>query len=277
MLGRNARAAARRLSLARAPSRRTRRFAAMAAAIRAAARGDPRRQCAMTSPGREGGWARRRRSSIVSRSTRPASRRSRRRSRASPRCPIRSGACSRRFERPNGLDDRARRDAARRHRGHLREPPQRHGRCRRAVPQGRQRRDPARRLGQLPLVERRSSPAMVEGLDRRPACRRDAIQLVPTRDRAAVGAMLAGLDGDHRRHRAARRQEPRRARAGGGAGAGLRPSRGHLPRLCRMARGSRRWHSDIVLNAKMRRTGVCGAAETLLVDRAVRGDASCSR
>ena len=33
----------------------------------------------------------------------------------------------------------------------------------------------------------------------------------------------------------------------------------------------------IVLNAKMRRTGVCGAAETLLVDRAVRADASASR
>ena len=33
----------------------------------------------------------------------------------------------------------------------------------------------------------------------------------------------------------------------------------------------------IVLNAKMRRTGVCGAAETLLVDRAVRRDASASR
>ncbi len=33
----------------------------------------------------------------------------------------------------------------------------------------------------------------------------------------------------------------------------------------------------IVLNAKMRRTGVCGAAETLLVDRAAAGDASASR
>ena len=30
----------------------------------------------------------------------------------------------------------------------------------------------------------------------------------------------------------------------------------------------------IVLNAKLRRTGVCGAAETLLVDRAAAGDAS---
>ena len=43
---------------------------------------------------------------------------------------------------------RARARAARRHRHHLREPAERDGRCRRAVPQGRQRGDPARRLGQ---------------------------------------------------------------------------------------------------------------------------------
>ena len=30
----------------------------------------------------------------------------------------------------------------------------------------------------------------------------------------------------------------------------------------------------IVVNAKMRRTGVCGATETLLIDKAVRRDAS---
>ena len=42
---------------------------------------------------------------------------------------------------------RARARAARRHRHRLREPAQRDGRRRRAVPQGRQRRDPARRLG----------------------------------------------------------------------------------------------------------------------------------
>ena len=34
---------------------------------------------------------------------------------------------------------------------------------------------------------------------------------------------------------------------------------------------------EIVLNAKMRRTGVCGAAETLLVDRAAAGNAISSR
>ena len=54
----------------------------------------------------------------------------------------------RRWTRPNGLADRARARAARRHRHHLREPAERDGRRRRAVPQGRQRRDPARRLGE---------------------------------------------------------------------------------------------------------------------------------
>ena len=50
--------------------------------------------------------------------------------------------------------DRARARAARRHRHHLREPAQRDGRRRRAVPQGRQRGDPARRLGQPSLQPR---------------------------------------------------------------------------------------------------------------------------
>ena len=84
--------------------------------------------------------------------------------------------------------------AARRHRRDLRKPPQRHRRCRRAVPEGRQCRDPARRLGELPLLPRDPCAAS------RRACAsadlpEDAIQLVPTRDRAAVGVMLAGLDG----------------------------------------------------------------------------------
>ena len=61
--------------------------------------------------------------------------------------------------------------AAGRGRDHLREPAQRHRRCRGAVPQVRQRRDPARRLGELPLLardrrrpRRRAAP--------RPACPR---------------------------------------------------------------------------------------------------------
>ena len=69
------------------------------------------------------------------------------------------------------------------------------GRCRRALPQGRERRDPARRLRQLPLGggDRRRHASRVSPRAGLPA---HAIQLVPTRDRAAVGAMLAGLDGN---------------------------------------------------------------------------------
>src|SRR5712671_519587 len=94
-----------------------------------------------------------------------------------------------------------------------------------------------------------------------------AIQLVPTRDRDAVGLMLAGLDGAidvivprGGKSLVARVQTEARV-----------PVFAHLDGNCHvyvdkaadpdMAR-------SIVLNAKMRRTGVCGAAETLLVDRA---------
>jgi glutamate-5-semialdehyde dehydrogenase len=96
----------------------------------------------------------------------------------------------------------------------------------------------------------------------------DAIALVPTRDRAAVGAMLAGLDG------AIDVIVPR-----GGKGLVARvqtearvPVFAHLDGNCHVYvdRGADLTMArTIVLNAKMRRTGVCGAAETLLVDRAV--------
>ncbi len=70
-------------------------------------------------------------------------------------------------ERP---DDRARARAARRHRHHLREPPQRHRRRRRALPEGRQCRDPARRLGELPLEPRAIHACLRRGAARgRPA------------------------------------------------------------------------------------------------------------
>jgi glutamate-5-semialdehyde dehydrogenase len=96
----------------------------------------------------------------------------------------------------------------------------------------------------------------------------DAISLVPTRDRAAVGMMLAGLDGNidvivprGGKNLVARVQAEARV-----------PVFAHLEGVCHVY-----VHKDaalgmamsIVLNAKMRRTGVCGAAETLLVDRAV--------
>ncbi len=94
-----------------------------------------------------------------------------------------------------------------------------------------------------------------------------AIQLVPTRDRAAVGAMLTGLD------QAIDVIVPR-----GGKGLVARvqaearvPVFAHLEGVCHVyidKAASPEMAKAIVLNAKMRRTGVCGAAETLLIDRA---------
>jgi glutamate-5-semialdehyde dehydrogenase len=95
----------------------------------------------------------------------------------------------------------------------------------------------------------------------------DAIQLVPTRDRAAVGAMLAGLDGAidvivprGGKSLVARVQSEARV-----------PVFAHLEGVCHVyvhAAADLEMAKRIVLNAKMRRTGVCGSAETLLVDRA---------
>ena len=95
----------------------------------------------------------------------------------------------------------------------------------------------------------------------------DAIQLVPTRDRAAVGMMLAGLDGNidvivprGGKSLVARVQAEARV-----------PVFAHLEGVCHVyvdRAASLDMAKTIVLNAKMRRTGVCGAAETLLVDRA---------
>jgi glutamate-5-semialdehyde dehydrogenase len=94
-----------------------------------------------------------------------------------------------------------------------------------------------------------------------------AIQLVPTRDRAAVGLMLNGLDGNidvivprGGKSLVARVQAEARV-----------PVFAHLEGVCHVyvdTAASLDMAKKIVLNAKMRRTGVCGAAETLLVDRA---------
>ncbi|HXZ45927.1 MAG TPA: glutamate-5-semialdehyde dehydrogenase [Pseudolabrys sp.] len=94
-----------------------------------------------------------------------------------------------------------------------------------------------------------------------------SIQLVPTRDRAAVGLMLAGLDGNldvivprGGKSLVARVQAEARV-----------PVFAHLEGVCHVfvhRAASLEMAKKIVLNAKMRRTGVCGAAETLLVDRA---------
>jgi glutamate-5-semialdehyde dehydrogenase len=94
-----------------------------------------------------------------------------------------------------------------------------------------------------------------------------AIALVPVRDRAAVGMMLAGLDGAidvivprGGRSLVARVQAEARV-----------PVFAHLEGVCHVyvdKAASLDMAKTITLNAKMRRTGVCGAAETLLVDRA---------
>jgi glutamate-5-semialdehyde dehydrogenase len=95
----------------------------------------------------------------------------------------------------------------------------------------------------------------------------DAILLVPTRDRAAVGQMLAGLNGAidvivprGGKSLVARVQEEARV-----------PVFAHLEGMCHVyvdRAADLEMAKNIVVNAKMRRTGVCGAAETLLVDRA---------
>jgi glutamate-5-semialdehyde dehydrogenase len=108
--------------------------------------------------------------------------------------------------------------------------------------------------------------ALVEGL-RAAELPEAAISLVPTRDRAAVGLMLGGLDG------AIDVIVPR-----GGKGLVGRvqaearvPVFAHLEGVCHVyvdKAAAPDMAKAIVINAKMRRTGVCGAAETLLVDRA---------
>ena len=96
-----------------------------------------------------------------------------------------------------------------------------------------------------------------------------AIQMVPVADRSAVGAMLTGLGGTidvivPRGGKSLVGRVQNEARV---------PVFAHLEGVCHvyvdksaeldMAR-------KIVVNAKMRRTGICGAAETLLIDRAAK-------
>ncbi len=93
------------------------------------------------------------------------------------------------------------------------------------------------------------------------------IQLVPTTDRAAVGYMLAGMTEyldvivpRGGKSLVARVQQEARV-----------PVIGHLEGNCHVyvdRDADVRMAQTIALNAKMRRTGICGAAETLLIDRA---------
>jgi glutamate-5-semialdehyde dehydrogenase len=93
-----------------------------------------------------------------------------------------------------------------------------------------------------------------------------AIQLVPTADRAAVGMMLEGLSGAidvivPRGGRSLVERVQKEARV---------PVFAHLEGICHVfvhAAADPAMACAVLVNAKMRRTGVCGAAETVLIDR----------
>jgi glutamate-5-semialdehyde dehydrogenase len=109
--------------------------------------------------------------------------------------------------------------------------------------------------------------ALLEGL-REANLPQSAIQRVPTTDRAAVGMMLEGLDG------AIDLIIPRGGRGlTGRVMAEARvPVLAHLEGLCHVyvnAKADLAKARAIAVNAKMRRTGICGAAETLLIDKSV--------
>ncbi len=99
---------------------------------------------------------------------------------------------------------------------------------------------------------------------------RTAVQMVPTTDRAAVGAMLGAVGGIDviipRGGKSLVERVQREARV---------PVFAHLEGICHIYIDK---YADldkartIVVNAKMRRTGICGAAETLLVHQDVAAD-----
>ena len=96
----------------------------------------------------------------------------------------------------------------------------------------------------------------------------NAVQIVPTTDRAAVGYLLSSMVEwidvvVPRGGKSLIKRVQDDARV---------PVIGHLEGICHVylhAAANARMSRDIVLNAKMRRTGICGAAETLLVDAAI--------
>ncbi|MGC6512366.1 MAG: glutamate-5-semialdehyde dehydrogenase [Parvibaculales bacterium] len=96
------------------------------------------------------------------------------------------------------------------------------------------------------------------------------VQLVPTPDRAAVGMMLAGLEGTvdvivPRGGKSLVERVQNDARV---------PVFSHLDGICHTyvhAAADLEMAKEVSLNAKMRRPGICGATETLLVDRDCAG------
>jgi glutamate-5-semialdehyde dehydrogenase len=111
---------------------------------------------------------------------------------------------------------------------------------------------------------------LVEGL-RAAGLPEAAIQLVPTTDREAVGAMLRGLDGSidvivPRGGKGLVERVQDEARV---------PVFAHLEGICHtyVDQGAdMKIAVPMVVNAKMRRTGICGATECLLVDKNARTD-----
>ena len=95
-----------------------------------------------------------------------------------------------------------------------------------------------------------------------------AVSYVNTTDRAAVGAMLGGLNGNldviiPRGGKSLVERVSSEARV---------PVIGHLDGLVHVyvdEKADPKKAAEIIVNAKMRRTGICGAAEKLLIDRAV--------
>lgn len=104
--------------------------------------------------------------------------------------------------------------------------------------------------------------AALEGVGLPKTC----VQLVPTPDREAVGMMLAGLEGAidvivPRGGKSLVERVQNDARV---------PVFSHLDGICHTyihASADIEMAKDITLNAKLRRTGICGATETLLIDR----------
>jgi len=99
----------------------------------------------------------------------------------------------------------------------------------------------------------------------------EAVQMVPTTDRSAVGFLLSSMAEwvdvvVPRGGKSLIKRVQDEARV---------PVIGHLEGICHVylhAAADPDMARDVVLNAKMRRTGICGAAETVLVDRSAASE-----
>ena len=95
-----------------------------------------------------------------------------------------------------------------------------------------------------------------------------SIQLVPSKDRDAVGLMLGGLDSSidvivPRGGKSLVSRVQSEAKI---------PVFGHLEGICHVyinEKADIKKAIDVTVNAKMRRTSICGAAETLLIDKSI--------